>query len=49
MKKLSEMSERRLLFERMKHDRGESDFTNEEINNQAFENMKKLVGKEEDD
>jgi len=40
--KLSEMNERQLLFERIKYNKGESEFSNEEINDEAEKRMKEL-------
>ena len=41
--KLNQMNERQLLFERVKCDRGESNFSSEEINKEAFKKMKELA------
>ena len=43
MKKLNEMNERELLFERVKCDRGESKFLSEEIREEAYKRMKELT------
>lgn len=37
---LCDMNERQLLFERIKHDTGKSQFTNKEINDEAYKRMK---------
>lgn len=42
-KRLKELNERELLFERIKYERGESRFSNKEINDEAYRRMKELV------